>query len=477
MNSYLFYDIETSGLNNAFDQIIQFAAIRTDMLLNEIERINFLVKPRPDVVISPHAIIIHRISISDAMSGICEYEAALKIHKLINEPGTISLGYNTMGFDDEFLRFTFHRNLLPPYTHQYHNGCRRMDLFPITIMYWLYRQSVLRWPERDGKPSLRLENLNAENDLTRGNAHDALVDVEATLALAKRFMEETEMWNYLSGFFVKRIDQQRMEKLPVAFTLETFDHTSGMMINGEFGTDMLFQVPVLFIGNSIPYSNQTLWLRTDLPELKDTMPDTIPETTRVSRKRFGEPGILLPPLERYVSRLDQKRLLESEKNMEWLQRNPEIFLSIIQYHRNFQYPAIPDLDADAALYQMDFMPRKTEALCRQFHLAPLQEKEKLIDQFQIAETKTLASRVLARNYPEHLSAVHRGHFMEYMKKVAPASHEDALCDYRGNLRTTPAFALAEIKELKQSSTLGSIQLRLLDELEAYIYSNFPKKSF
>ena len=37
-NSYLFYDIETTGLNKAFDQVLQFAAIRTDPELNEIDR-------------------------------------------------------------------------------------------------------------------------------------------------------------------------------------------------------------------------------------------------------------------------------------------------------------------------------------------------------------------------------------------------------------------------------------------------------
>ena len=35
--TYLFYDIETTGLNKAFDQVLQFAAIRTDRQLNEIE--------------------------------------------------------------------------------------------------------------------------------------------------------------------------------------------------------------------------------------------------------------------------------------------------------------------------------------------------------------------------------------------------------------------------------------------------------
>jgi len=166
--------------------------------------------------------------------------------------------------------------------------------------------------------------------------------------------------------------------------------------------------------------------------------------------------------------------LESEKNIEWLQGNPDIFIPIIEYHRNFRYPEIPDLDADAALYQMGFMSRKTEALCRQFHLAPIQEKEKLIGQFQIPETKTLALRVLARNYPESLSSAHWKNFREYMRKVTPPAHEKALCDYKGNLRTTPFSALAEIKELKKSSDIESIQLSLLDELETYIIKTFQQ---
>ncbi|RKZ75379.1 MAG: exodeoxyribonuclease I, partial [Candidatus Parabeggiatoa sp. nov. 1] len=116
MNSYFFYDLETTGLNKAFDQVLQFAAIRTDMTFNEIERHNIMVKLRPDVIPSPEAMVTHRISIAQSMQGLCEFEAIAQIHHLINKPGTISIGYNTSSFDDEFLRFGFHRNLLPPYT-------------------------------------------------------------------------------------------------------------------------------------------------------------------------------------------------------------------------------------------------------------------------------------------------------------------------------------------------------------------------
>ena len=36
---YVFYDLETTGINPAFDQILQFAAVRTDLDFNEIMEI------------------------------------------------------------------------------------------------------------------------------------------------------------------------------------------------------------------------------------------------------------------------------------------------------------------------------------------------------------------------------------------------------------------------------------------------------
>ncbi len=472
MNSYLFYDLETSGLNKAFDQIIQFAAIRTDMQLNEIERYNFLVKLRPDVIPSPKALITHKIPISKTMTGMSEYEAAKKIHRLINEPGTISLGYNTLRFDDEFLRFTFHRNLLPPYTHQYNHGCRRMDIFPITVMFRLYREKVLSWPSRNGKPSLKLEDLNADNGLAAGASHDALVDVEATIALTRHFIKESDMWNYLSGHFLKEVDRQRAENLPVSFQNDQFKHTHGILVSSEFGADMQFQAPVLFIGSSIPYSNQTLWLRMDLPELRETTMDSIRETTWVIRKRFGEPGILLPPLERYIHILENKRMVEHNKNLEWIRSNIELFHSIIRYHQTFRYPEIPNLDADAALYQMGFHSHKTEALCREFHLAPFSGKLKLISQFQTPETSTLAGRILARNFSETLPKEIENQFATYLSRLSPESPESAMVDYKGEARTTPAGALMDIQKIKTEEKIEQAQVILLDELETYLIQTF-----
>jgi len=477
MNTYLFYDLETTGLNNAFDQVLQFAAIRTDLEFKEIERHEFLVKLRPDVIPSPEATITHRISIEQSMQGVCEFEAISQIHRIINQEGTISLGYNSSTFDDEFLRFCFHRNLLPPYSHQYKNACRRIDLLPITIMFFLYKKEVLNWSEIDGKPTMRLEHLNAANQLVSGQAHNAMIDVEASLELARRFfLKEPKMWRYLDGFFNKETDMKRINKIPVSFQSIACSNRIGLMIGNEYGAENQYQVPVLFIGHSMPYKNQTIWLRLDRVELRETTSETLSEKTWIIRKKYGEPNIVLPPHQRYWDYLSEDRQAIVEENKDWLQSHTQLFRKIIQYHREFNYPKIPDLDIDAALYQKEFLSGQEQALCRRFHAASLAQKVEIVSQFQDVEMRQLASRLLCRNYPDNLPTMLTKDFEDYMRRVNPKSEDEALRDHKNKKRTTPLDALTEIDKLRNEATLDSQQLELLNELENYLKQNFPEES-
>lgn len=473
--TYLFYDIETTGLNKAFDQVLQFAAVRTDRQLNEIKRFTVKIQLRPDVIPSPGAVMTNRISLKDLATGLSEFEAIRQIHRLMNRRDTISLGYNSLGFDDEFLRFAFHRNLLPPYTHQFQNGCRRMDLLPITVMYWLYSREVIKWPQVKAKPSLKLEHISEVNQLADGPAHDATVDVRATLALARRFIKKQKMWNYLLGYFEKETDAHRINDISATFQSAFGDHRWGLMVGSEYGPQLMYQVPVLSIGSSIPYSNQTLWLRIDQPALTETKSDSIDASTWIVRKRYGEPGIVLPPNRRYLKLLNAERKAIATENLKWLQSNPALFQEIVNYHRNYTYPFIPHLDPDAALYQIGFFSRGDEILFREFQTAPPQEKESVAQKLTSPDARILAHRILSRNFPDHLSADGAAEFEAYMHRVNPSSEDQALQDYRGAPRMTPAAALAEIQHLRKSSDLDKEQLTLLDELQIYVESHFPKR--
>ena len=215
-NNFVFYDLETSGLNKAFDQVLQYAAIRVDQDLQPVEEYDYRVKLHDDVLPAPEAICTHGIGINDHQDAQPEVHAIRHIHQIHNEPGTISGGYNTLGFDDEFLRFSFYRNLLHPYSHQYNNQCGRFDIYAILPFYYLYAKDAIAWPSIDGKISLKLDALNEENNWLKGRAHEAMHDVRVTLELARRLKDhDEEKWQYVMSYFNKQTDSQRITQLPV----------------------------------------------------------------------------------------------------------------------------------------------------------------------------------------------------------------------------------------------------------------------
>src|SRR5690606_35243794 len=111
---------------------------------------------RPDIAPHPEAILTTRIQLEKHTSSYSDYTIACKIHELFNQPNTINIGYNSLGFDDTFLRFSFYRNLFQPYTHQFLNDCMRADVLPILIRYYIYAPEAIIFPVREGKTSFKL---------------------------------------------------------------------------------------------------------------------------------------------------------------------------------------------------------------------------------------------------------------------------------------------------------------------------------
>src|SRR4029079_1044062 len=105
--TYVFYDVETSGTVTAFDQILQFAAIRTDDQLNEQERFNIRCRLLPHVVPSPGALCVTGVTPDQLLDPNLpsHYEAICQIRqKLAEWSPACFIGYNSIQFDEDLLR-------------------------------------------------------------------------------------------------------------------------------------------------------------------------------------------------------------------------------------------------------------------------------------------------------------------------------------------------------------------------------------
>ena len=198
--TFLWYDLETFGRSPRTSRISQFAAIRTDTDLNPIgEPVSLFCRPADDFLPEPEAALITGITPQHALAaGLCEAEFMAVLHEQFSQPGTCALGYNSIRFDDEFIRFGLYRNFFDAYEREYAGGNSRWDLLDVMRMFYALRPEGLQWPLRDdGLPSFKLEDLAKANGCFEGEAHEALSDVRSLINLARRAKTaQPRLWDY-----------------------------------------------------------------------------------------------------------------------------------------------------------------------------------------------------------------------------------------------------------------------------------------
>jgi len=291
--SFLWYDLETYGRDPRRTRIAQFGAIRTTPDLEVIgDPYSFYVQPALDLLPSPTACLITGLSPLDLRQrGIIEAHALQRIAAAFAQAGTCGVGWNSLRFDDEFLRFGFYRNFIDPYRREYDQGNSRWDLMDYARLAYALRPAGIEWPQReDGAPSFRLEHLAAANGVGHAAAHDALSDVEATLGLARLFKQaQPKLWNYHLGFR----DKARVREL-----LDPLQHRPVLHVSGRFPAERGCAAIVVPLIEHPTSRNQVIccdlqeapdaWCALGVDELQDRLfapRDSLPEgETRVPLK-------------------------------------------------------------------------------------------------------------------------------------------------------------------------------------------------
>ncbi|SDS14083.1 exodeoxyribonuclease-1 [Halopseudomonas sabulinigri] len=197
--SFFWYDFESTGIDPRRDRPVQVAGVRTNEQLEEIgEPLCIDCQLPDDVLPHPMACLVTGIGPERVAAGLGEPEFIHRLHEQMMVPGTCSVGYNSLRYDDEMTRFTLYRNFHDPYAREWQGGNSRWDLLDALRAAHALRPDGIVWPQQDGFTSLRLEALTAANGIDHGQAHDALADVRATIAMARLLRQaQPRLFDYL----------------------------------------------------------------------------------------------------------------------------------------------------------------------------------------------------------------------------------------------------------------------------------------
>ena len=408
--SFFFYDLETSGLNPRTDRIMQFAGQRTDLELNPIgEPVNILVRMSDDCLPSPGAIMVTKITPQETLrEGTSEAEFCRFVLEEVFTPGTIAVGYNTVRFDDEFMRATLWRNFCEPYEFEWKEGRSRWDLLDVVRMTRALRPEGINWPfTEDGKATNRLELLTKLNGVSHEHAHDALSDVFATIAVAKMISKKQPE---LFKFLFKLRDKKEVKKYVNLDEKKPFVYVSGRY-DAEFNkATVAFPLTSGRNGNVLVYD-----LRYNLEDLlKEEEPKFYPVVKELCFNKC--PAVA--PIGVLEKNEGWKKIGLSEevvkKNLEILLKHPEYAERMREENEN--RPEFPlAVEPEAALYDgfLDDTDRIKVAAVRNA------DANRLADfhpDFHDPRLPELLLHYKGRNFPESLSEAEAVEYEKYRRE-------------------------------------------------------------
>ena len=416
MKTFFFYDLETSGLNPREDRIMQFAGQRTTMSLEPIgEPVNILVKMSEDALPSPQAIGVTKITPQDTLrDGMSEAEFCRYVSEEVFTPETVVVGYNTVRFDDEFMRATLWRNFYEPYEWEWKDGRSRWDMLDVVRLVRALRPEGMNWPvTEDGKPTNRLELLTKCNGLSHEHAHDALSDVYATIAVAKMIYEKQPK---MFEFLFKMRDKNAVKKLVNLEDKKPFVYASGRYANEFNKTTVAFPLTAGRNGNVLVYD-----LRYDFdnnnsfPIIKELCFNKCPAVAPVevldNFDGWGKIGLTRETV---------------EKNLQEVLAHPEFAEKVrSEYENRPEFP--PAIEPEAALYD-GFLNDADRVKVAAVRNADGQKLADFHPDFHDARLPELLLHYKGRNFPESLSESESSKWEEYrrarLSRLAPKFLEE-----------------------------------------------------
>ena len=466
--SFLWYDLETFGRDPRRTRIAQFAAIRTDLELRQIgEPVSLFCRPADDLLPSPEAVLITGITPQQAArEGMDESAFFAQVQEEMTVPGTCAVGYNSLRFDEEFLRFGLYRNFHDPYEREWRNGNSRWDLLDVMRLAEALRPEGIRWPtHEDGAPSFKLEQLAEANGVREGLAHEALSDVRALIGMARLFRAaQPRLWDYALKARDKRHSMALLDPLAPRPLLH---------VSGRYPASQHCSALVLPLARHPRIDSRSIVfdLDSDPAELLALAPEDIADRLYTPTADLPEGVHRIPLKEVHANRCPMLVPLEHLRDADFARLGIDRERCLANAERLRAVPDLPEkvrrvfatesqrgpADADGALYD-GFVPDADRRLFPKVRSASPAALASLANEFADPRYPELLFRYRARNHPDSLDAADRQRWNDYRRRRLTEGSE------LSELGFTSYYE--RIATLRAAHANGPQQV-LLDALEAW----------
>ena len=469
-NTLYWHDYETFGIDPRYDRPVQFAGIRTDEDLNEIgDPLEVFARPTQDMLPHPGACLVTHITPRIAWEkGVPEAEFIGKIHHAFSQPGTCGVGYNSIRFDDEFTRYTLYRNLFDPYAREWRDGNSRWDIIDMVRAAHDLRPEGIEWPKNEkGRTSFRLELLTAANGIGHEQAHDAVSDVRATIALARIIKErKPRLYDYCyklrhKGEVMKLVDPRAMSALVHTSRMYSGDHGCTTLTatlaahpvnrNSAIVYDLRVDPTPLLTLNAEAIRERLYTRSEDLPEGVERIP--------LKELHFNKSPVVAPAktLDEQAAERLAIDLEACRRHWKALKEAPGLAEKIKEVFAGREFE--PDPDPDHNLYGGGFFSNEDRSRMdeiRSLKPADLVGRDWPFDDARLPE---MLFRYRARNWPETLTEEEQQRWSDYCYQ--------RLTDPEGGANITLDQYGEEIARLRMEEERTEEEMAILDELEQW----------
>jgi len=395
--AYVFYDTETTGLNRRFDQITQFAAVYTDENFIPKDEVNLRCRIRPEIIPSIEALIHTNRTIGQLTdkSLPTNYEMMLEVRdKLEAWSPACFAGWNTIHFDEEFLRSGFYQSLLPTYLTSL-PGNSRLDFFKLAHAVVAAEPNSVTVPIKpNGKRTFSLEAFAAANGFNNHLAHDALGDVYATIHIARILKQNSRLvWSMGNRFSNKKSAMDFLDEGEPAVAIEPhYDETRHypfIKIGADPGIAAYSYVA------DLRYNFQNFESLSDSQKAEWITSSEKP----VSRIRCNSSPIIIP-LDEFdqFDDYDFDRLYSAADE---LTADQGLKASLSDAYHVATHREYSNKFSEEQIYDAGFA--EDSAVKDNFHKSNWLEREALLPQFQFQRSKNFALRLIAEHSRNSLS--------------------------------------------------------------------------